>query len=286
MANTFLTPSLIARAAIATLYNNAVMARLVWRDFDQDFSGAQGDTITIRKPATFTAQEFARPAGITIQDATEASTTVVLDKLVDVSFAVTAEDLALEVTEFGAQLLAPAMEAIVQQIDTYLLALRSDVVTNDVGTDGVTPTDPLLMIDARKLLQDAKVPISGRYAVLDTAASAEFLKDPLYHQAEQRGDTVGLREAEIGRKFGFDTFETQAISDGDGVAFHRTAFALAMRTLPLPMGAANSAIASYKGFGIRVVIDYDNDQKQDVVSLDVLLGVKTLSEDRACLILG
>ncbi|MFD0478008.1 P22 phage major capsid protein family protein [Nonomuraea thailandensis] len=41
------------------------------------------------------------------------------------------------------------------------------------------------------------------------------------------------------------------------MAFHRTAFALVTRPLVLPQGAANAAVESYKGFGVRVVMDYD-----------------------------
>ena len=54
MPNTFLTPSIIARAALATLYENTIMAALVYRDYENEFQSV-GDTITIRKPTTFVA---------------------------------------------------------------------------------------------------------------------------------------------------------------------------------------------------------------------------------------
>jgi hypothetical protein len=71
-----------------------------------------------------------------------------------------------------------------------------------------------------------------------------------------------------------------------GVAFHETAFALVFRPLELPRGAAQASVASYKGFGLRVVIDYDIDKKQDVVSVDCLYGVKTIDPNRAVLVKG
>ena len=52
----------------------------------------------------------------------------------------------------------------------------------------------------------------------------------------------------------------------------------------LQQHAANASIANYKGFALRVVIAYDNDQKQDVVSIDTLYGTKTLDANRAVLI--
>ena len=58
MANTFLTPSVVAREALMVLENNLVMANLVHRDYSDEFVQV-GDTVTIRKPAKFTAKNFA-----------------------------------------------------------------------------------------------------------------------------------------------------------------------------------------------------------------------------------
>lgn len=71
MANTFLTPDIIAREALMQLRNNAVMAQLVHRDYSSEFAGAVGDTISIKKPASFVAKEFGTE--IELQDATEGS---------------------------------------------------------------------------------------------------------------------------------------------------------------------------------------------------------------------
>jgi hypothetical protein len=60
------------------------------------------------------------------------------------------------------------------------------------------------------------------------------------------------------------------------LAFHRNALALATRTLELPEGAAKSAIANFEGISIRVVYDYDWHSKSDIISFDVLYGVKEL----------
>ena len=288
MPNTFLTPDLIAREALATLYEQTVMAQLVHRDYSQEFNGAQGDTITIRKPAVFTAEEFDRQNGINVQTATEGSVAVTLDALLDVSFAVTAEDLTLEIEDFGEQLLNPAMEAHAQAIDDKVLTLRDDIVAQvGDGSSANDHDDPRVLIDARKVLNVAKVPMTQRRAVVGPETAAGWLDDALFHQADQSGSTEGLREASMGsRRFGFDPYEHNGITDDVGIAFHRTALALVTRTLALPRGAGEgrAATVGYQGFGLRVVYDYDIDLKQDVVSLDYLIGVKTLDPNRAVLI--
>jgi hypothetical protein len=303
MPNTLLTPTAIAQQALATLYEATVMANLVHRDYEPEFARKIGDAVTIRKPAVFTANEYVRASGITVQDVTETSVNLTLNHMADVSFAVTAEDLTLRIEDFDEQLLTPAMEAIAQKIDRDLLALRDDIVAEvgDVAAAGPPATylwsDPKVLIEAGKVLDIAKVPSTERRVVTGPTTAAEWVADPMFHEADKRGSTEGLLEASLGRRvFGFDPYMTQNIAvpaPGPGIsttevglAFHRTALALAFRPLALPKGNVNAAIANYKGFGLRVIYGYDMDKKQDVVSIDCLYGTKVLDANRAVLIKG
>jgi hypothetical protein len=289
MANTFLTPDLIATRALATLYETTVMPQLVHRDFDADFRGRQGDTVTVRKPAVFTAAEFNRGTGIVPQNATEGSVDVTLNHFADVSFTVTTEQLALEIEDFGTQLLDPAMEAIAQKIDRDLLALRSDITQTTTDVDAPhAVTAPEVLIDAGIVLNQAKVPAAERRAVIGPATNGRWLDSNVLKLVNESGSTDGLREAYVGRRlFGFDPYWTQNIeAPEEGVAFHRTAFALVMRPLEQTPGVQDIAIMNYKGFSLRVVYDYDIKYKQTVVSVDCLYGTKTLDANRAVILGG
>src|SRR3954454_19944964 len=167
MANTFITPKLIASTGISTLYNTIVLAGLVWRDFDPDFTGKQGDTITIRKPAVFAAQDFNRATGIVLQTINEGSVPLKLDHLADVSFPVTSEELTLNIDDFSARLLTPAMEAIVGKVDTALGEAAVDAAQGPGGGGTVTMDTKAsdVMIDAREVLTTNKLPATGRYGV-------------------------------------------------------------------------------------------------------------------------
>ncbi|MEU0018043.1 P22 phage major capsid protein family protein [Streptomyces rochei] len=299
MANTFLTPDIIATRALATLYETTVMAQLVHRDFESDFRGKQGDTITVRKPATFTASEFNRATGVVPQNATESGVPVTLNHFADVSATVTTEQLQLEIQDFGEQLLDPMMEAITQKIDRDLLALRSDI-TQEVGQAANRTLDkPEVLIDAGTVLNLAKVPTTDRAAVVGPTTNGNWLDSPVLKQVNTSGSTEALREAYIGRRlFGFDPYWTQNVEQpaetpavGEpttevGVAFHRSAFALVTRTLDVPPGAQDGAIMNYKGFGLRVMYDYDIKYKQTIISVDCLYGTKTLDAQRAVLLKG
>ncbi|SDT22541.1 P22 phage major capsid protein family protein [Microterricola viridarii] len=299
MANKFLTPNVIAAQALATLYETTHMLPLVYTDVTSEFATQKiGNTINVRKPAVFEAKLFDRAQGIQPQDATEGDIPVVLDKIADVSFVVTSEDLTLEIEKFEEQLLTSAMGAISQHIDRAILGLRS-TVTQTVGVAaGLEWDKPESLIDAGRILDINKVSPSDRYSVVGPTTKAKWLNTDLLKQADKSGSTEALRQGSIGKDlFGFESYWTQNVGQapvpgvtGDpttevNLAFHKTAFAFASAPLEIAPGS-NAAVVNYKGISIRVAYDYDIKYKHTVVSLDTLYGVKTLDAKRAVLING
>lgn len=371
MANSFLTPSVIAREALMVLRNNLVFGGLVHRDYSQEFTAKIGDTVTIRKPATFEAKEFDETNGIDVQTVTEGSTTVKLDKHLDVSFEITSKELTLSIDEFNERVLTPAMQPFAQKIDEYLAGLYVDIPYY-AGTAGTTPSAAADIANCGKVLNINKAPMTNRNIVLDPVAQASLIVLDSFMEVDKAGTNEALRNANLGRLLGFDTYmdqnikthtkgtlsagegkvlvkgavaagKTQAVFDsttltgtlkkGDiflvggksyvviedaeaadneiavkfypattgfndnaevtiianhtaNLAFHKNAFALVTRPLALPMGTDKAEYVSYDGLGIRVVQSYDISKKKDVISLDMLCGVKTLTPELACRLLG
>lgn len=375
MPNTLLTPSVIAREALMTLYAQTTMLPLVYRDFSADYARV-GDTVTVRKPATFVANEFS--TAISVQDALESSVAVQMNKHLDVSFAVTSREMTLSISDFRTQLLNPAMEAIAQKVDQLLLGLYVDVYQN-LGTAGTTPSTVADITGTGRVLDQAKVPLGGRTLAIDAFAKDKFLQIQSFFEADRVGDDgSALRNASLGRKFGLDTvlannialhsngtiahtgtFAVNGAVSAGGTAvsidattltgtwengslftvagvtgtytvvtditaaantltgvsflpaapvggfpdnavitrianhtpnlgFHQSAFAFVTRPLELPMGvgAGQAEIVNYGGLGLRLVADYDSSAKKDIISIDLLCGVKTLDPLRAVRLLG
>lgn len=300
MPNAFLTPDVIARQALATLYETTVMLPLVYRDISNDFAAdTVGDTINIKKPAVFEGKEFNPATGIEIQSANEGSIPVVLDTIGDVSFEVTSKELTLDIADFDEQLLTPALEAISQLIDRKILSLRNDV-TQEAG---VTPAGfewnkPEALIEAGRQLDIKNVPESLRRAVIGPTTKAHWLNSDIVKHADKSGSTEALRRGSVGNDlFGFDVYRTQNVGQPAatpaagqpttevGVAFHPNAFCFASAALTIPPGA-NAQVVSYKGLSIRIAMDYDIKFKKAVISLDTLFGVKTIDPNRAVLLKG
>ena len=88
MPNTTLTADIIAKEAVMILDNNLVMAKQVFRgyenEFDKKINGYNvGETISIRKPTDFTVRDG---AVMSTQDVVEGKTTITVDKRKGVDF--------------------------------------------------------------------------------------------------------------------------------------------------------------------------------------------------------
>ncbi len=82
------------------------------------------------------------------------------------------------------------------------------------------------------------------------------------------------------------TVLTGAASWPVNLGFHKNAFALVTVPLEMPDGAAFKARESHKGLSVRVVKDYDIDEDEDIIRLDILYGVKAIYPDLASRLVG
>lgn len=135
MANTIITPSVIAKEALMQLENNLVMGNLVHRDFKKEFVKV-GSTVSIRKPVKFVASSGATRVN---QDVSESTTSIVIDKQKHVSWGFSSQELTLSVEEYSARYIKPAMIALANAVDSDLCGLYVDV-PNAVGTAATTPS--------------------------------------------------------------------------------------------------------------------------------------------------
>lgn len=207
MANNFLTCQTIAREALIRLQSNMVMAGLVHTNYSNEFK-EQGDSIQIRKPATFVADEFG--GTINLQDIGEKNVLVTLDKIADVSVEVGSKELTLNIQDFGTQILDGAVLAIAEKIDQDLCGLFTQV-PNYAGAGGTTPSSLDDISAVMLVMNNNRVPVSDRNIVFDPYAQAKLVTLTAFTNASASGSTAALREASMGRVLGFDTYMDQNI---------------------------------------------------------------------------
>jgi hypothetical protein len=68
--------------------------------------------------------------------------------------------------------------------------------------------------------------------------------------------------------------------------FHKNAMALVMVPLELPSGAAFKARETYKNLSIAVVKDFDIDEYEDIIRLDIMYGVKMIYPEMGVILMG
>jgi len=205
MSNTLLTPSIIAKEALMVLENNLVMADLVHRDYSDEFAKV-GDTITIRKPAKFTAKNFT--GHISAQDITEGSATIKLDRLRDVSVNVSSKELTLDIKDFSEQVIAPAMRALAQAVDEDLLAVGVEGAGKTVSATA-NPTNLADIANISKNLDVNKVPVDNRRLVLSPEHKYKYALTDNLSKVSYAGDNMTLRDALLGRVYSLDTYMDQ-----------------------------------------------------------------------------
>lgn len=207
MTQTFITPTIVAKEALIALENNMVLANLVHRAYSGEFRKV-GDTIKIRKPATFTADAW---AGTTISSQTvvQDSVDVALDTVFDVSFAITAKELALDVVSFKEEIIEPAMRAIAQGVDAKIAGLFVDVAGHAVASSTVVAAD---IADLRAQLNIQKAPFTDRSCVLHPITEKDYIVLDAFLHAEKRGDTKAIKEASLGRVLGMDFYMDQNVA--------------------------------------------------------------------------
>lgn len=358
-ANTLITPTIVAKEALAILRNNCIYKDLVHTDFSGEFVNSIGDSVNVRVPATLTAYDFT--STITTQNTTESYVAVQLNKFKDVSVVMTSKEWSLSIVDFSKQIIAPAMAALAEAVDVDIANAIFGGAGSSVTRTAATPTTLTDFASIAKALDIAKAPKMDRSLVMSPYHKYAYALLDNLSKGSYAGDNDLLRRNELGPIFGIDTFMDQntptstattsgtatgtitvasssdagevdltagsaadatfAVGDGfvyngilyrfteavtlstsaassktvsptfpasvsatvcpivrngSSLAFHKDAVAFVNRPLAVPQGAAKSAVASADGLSVRVVFDYNSTYKYDVISFDILYGIKVL----------
>lgn len=179
MANSILTPTVIANELLMRFENNLVFAGNVDQDYDERFAknGAKiGDTITLRKPVQFQAVDGAT---ISIQDVTENSTTLQLSTQKHVAFAFSSKDLSLSIDQFSERYLKSAAVALANAVDVSGLTAAYQATANSVGTPGTVPSALSTYLAAGQKMSEMSCPVDDERHIVITPAMEASIVDAL-----------------------------------------------------------------------------------------------------------
>jgi hypothetical protein len=209
MANSIITPSVIAKEALMQLDNNLVLANQVHREYKKEFTGGVGDTVSIRKPVKFYTADGATRVN---QDVEEKSTSVSIDQRKHVSWKFSTQDLTLSIEEYSERYIKPAAITLANTMDAAGHNLYRNV-WNSVGTPGTTPANFAAVAAAAQRLDEMAVMGDRRTMVMNPAAHYAIAGNQLTLEAVGDKSRTAYQEAQIGRIAKFDAFSTQNIAN-------------------------------------------------------------------------
>jgi hypothetical protein len=213
MSNTlgYFNPEFYANELLIHTENALGMAERVHRGYDKErgvFN--KGDTINIKKPATFSTQS----APGSVQDITTKSTQMSLSTHREVRIAVSDKEMAYTGPELIDAHIKPMAYAIANYVDSALADLYYAIpwyIDRDATPDVIAD-----FTNGRKTLFNNGVPLddpSMVHCMIDGTFEAEALQNSAFSQAQGSGDegVATQKSGLIGPKFGFGIWANQNV---------------------------------------------------------------------------
>jgi len=272
--------------AIGRLSTNLMFTNLINRDADDEIANV-GDTVNVTKRGTVNVQQKVEGADIVPEAPSNTKVPIVLNEHWYVSWAV--EDTAsATAVQSAVDYVEDAMDALAEKIEGTVFALYASIA-NTVGVAGTDLTEATILA-ARKQLNDQRCPVSGRNLIISSKDETALLELDKLTDVDRSGTPQGLREAMLGRLYGFDVYMSQLVEEVAGVptthniAFHRNAFMMAFRPMPLPEAGSGAQgvyiVDPQTGLALRYTRGYSILAQKMVHTIDALWGVAAIDEDR------
>lgn len=285
MAHAFIKPEVISDTTLALLRRTIVLPRLVWSNAVADWSGKQGDKISLRIPARLDARTRALRAttAITLDELTEHTVDLNIDEMAYSAVTVSDEQLTLDIEDYARQVLVPQSDAVAYRIENKLCGVIEGAPYPVNHQLTYAETDDLYkkLLDVRNVMNKEFLPTEGRVLVVGPDFETLLLGSDRFNRFDSIGApaTSALQQATIGRIAGFEVVLSQALTDpGAAYAFHRNAFVLSLQAPKVPAGVAFGASASSNGVAMRHIRDYDSSVLSDRSVVSVFAGANYVAD--------
>lgn len=278
-------PEKIAATAAAALEQSLVVPAVFQREGIDQFKGAKNDAINVKVEGVLPFRTY----GWRNDRTTEIKFDTYAEKTVQVTFGddiYSAVQLTDEQNDFDlpgwAKLMAKQTEAVgrgleYEAVDHLLAAPYSVTLGGAVSGRSLRKT----LIRAREVLNKFRVPAEGRTLLVGSGWEAELLNDADLNLASNVGEAEAvsaLREATIGRRFGFNIVVSQELPSDVAVAMVGSAFIFATGAPSVPQSVPFGASASANGVAVRWIRDYDATRMTDRSVVNTYKGFREVKD--------
>lgn len=275
-----LTAQGISSLAIELLTRSLVLPNTVARPPSGEFAGSNGDTITVRVPQPGSARTQASPGDtITYDDVTEVPVDVSMAHLYHAKLT-SDEEMSFDLESFARQVTRVQVAAVATGAEDELAGAMNGVAADDsIALDGSDVEAKIL--DAREFLGDNNAPSGDRFLAVSPQVATFLLSIDKFTRVNESGASNALRDAVIGRLYGFTIVESNGLTGGTAVAYHRSGFVFANRVPVAPRSANDSSTANAEGIGLRQIFDFDVSVLSSISAVSTFAGAAAVWEDGA-----
>jgi hypothetical protein len=269
---TALTPTAVTRKALQILHQKLNFIGTINRQYDDSFakSGAKiGDSLKIRLPNEYTVRTGATHSAQTVA---EVSTTlqVATQKGVDLDF--TSDDLTLDIDDFSARVLDPAVSVLAAAIEADAYSMYKQVY-NVVDADATAVAFLHFLQGRQQLNENLAPPDQNRAAMLSPTHSTKLVDALKGLFQDSNAIKQQYREGMMGRTAGFDFYENTHVSDHlTGTAAKTTSYTIsgAVTTNGATAATLTGAATTWKAGDVFTVVGCNRVHPETKVDTGVL----------------
>lgn len=261
-------PEKIAQAAAVALDEQVVIPSVFRREGIEQFRGAKNDTVNVKVEGVLPYRTYGwrndRSTEIQFDEYEERTVAITFGD--DLYNAVRLTDEQNEMDLDGwAKLAVKQTEAIGRGMnDKCTDALTGAPYEVELGLNSTALRQGLIRI--RQVMNQLRVPAQGRFLLVGTDVEAALLEDEKLNLASNVGEAEAvsaLREATLGRRYGFNFVVAPDLDPATAVAMVDSAFVVATAAPSVPQSVPFGAMGSANGWQVRWIRQYETRKMQD-----------------------
>lgn len=282
MANNYIKAQKYAALAVGALDRTTVLPVVFTRFDGGNFRGAEDDTVSFKLPGVTQARDYewrTRTNPIVLDKIGRTKISIKLDTHTYSAVPITDEELTLDLSDFATEILSPQLVAVVERLEGKVMAgLRAApfAVTNLDAAEADDPYDKAL--DWSAALDAVFCPTDGRKLLVGSNVWKWIAKSDALVKYDRTQAETAYRKATLGELAGFEIVKSSRLTANEIFAVHPTALVLANVAPENPDGAVYSARQQYKGYGVRVLKDYDPNFLRDRSIVSTFTGVSSVND--------
>lgn len=288
MANVFQKGTKFAATALALLRRSVKAPGLFTIKYTKaDFMGAEGDVLNIKRPPVLRARDkgWRNDNAIVVDRLANTKIQVQLNHHPYNAVALSPEEETLDEVDYVRDVQAPQVTAILEWYEDLIVGALAaadfvlEVVYDPDSSDPKENDARKVASRARKLFQDKKVPVTGRYWLVGSSVAEAIRDTDKLLDVDTSGLPEALRDGVVTKLSGFIVVELDALDEDESYFVHETALAIANVAPVVPNGVAKGGgVAAGNGLAVTQLWDYDSDLLKDRSIVHAFSGATPITD--------